>query len=147
MPATPEADDYITSYLFKLSIDGVTETYFQEIDGITGQIEVLEYQEGGENTMTHKLPGATRFQNLVLRRGVTTSKAFWDWFFKAVNGEVARKNGSICMMDYEGKTKVTINFKEGFPCRWEGLKLDSRESKLSLESLEIAHKGIEISFG
>jgi phage tail-like protein len=146
MGGPPQADDYLTSYLFNLSIDGVTDTFFQEIDGLTGQIDVLEYQEGGENTMTHKLPGATRFQNIVLRRGVTTSKAFWDWFFKAVNGDVQRKNGSILMLDYKGDTKATINFKEGFPCRWEGLKLDSRDSKLSMETLEIAHKGIEISF-
>lgn len=49
------------------------EEFFRKVDGLSANIEVMEYLEGGINNKMHKIIGPTRFSNIVLRRGVIDS--------------------------------------------------------------------------
>jgi hypothetical protein len=60
-----------------------------------------------------------------------------------VNGKIARKNGSIVLRDLEGKEKVRWNFVQGWPTKWDGPDFTAKGNDVAIETLEIAHEGIE----
>ncbi len=131
------------SYLFAVEIDGVIVGGFREVSGLSSETEVIEVQEGGENAI-HKIPGRTRWSNIVLKRGVTHSDALIDWITDIQNGENARKNGSIIMYNQDGNEIVRYNFFNAFPVKWIGPTLDATKNEVAIETIEIAHEGLTI---
>jgi phage tail-like protein len=39
-----------------------------------------------------------------------------------------------------------FQFREGWPAKWEGPKFNARSSEVAIETLEIAHEGLEVEF-
>ena len=142
--ATEEPDDYFVGGYFTVEIDGITAAAFRSADGLNVHREVIEYQEGGENAKTHKLVGQTRWSNIVLRTGITGDMDFFKWVKATVEGTVTRKNGAIIFFDRQQRPQVRWDFTNGWPCRWEGPRLDSLEGEIKIEVLEIAHDGFEM---
>ena len=142
MGKSPHPDEYFVGAYFKVEIDGVAVADFREADGLTVHREVVEYQEGGENSKTHKLLGPTRWSNIVLRRGVSSSVDFWTWMKKTIDAqEIERKNGAIIAVNQKGEPKARWDFVGGWPCRYEGPRMDSLDSEIKIELIEIAHDG------
>lgn len=81
-------------------------------------------QEGGKNDGAHKRPGPTRFSHIVMKRGVTKSKAFFKWVFDAANRDVKRMGGKISLCKVDGTETKRYNFFEAWPCRFEMPELD-----------------------
>lgn len=139
-----ENDKYAQIYRFKVTIDEVEAGDFREANGLTVQREVVEYHEGGENTRHHKLVGPTRYSNIVLRRGTSSSTDLFEWVKKVVDGKVERKNGSIMALNRDGKVLIRWDFKNAWPCRYEGPDLRVNESEVAIEVIELAHDGFEM---
>lgn len=139
-----EPDDFLVGGYFTVEVDGITAAAFRSADGLNVHREVIEYQEGGENAKTHKLVGQTRWSNIVLRTGVTANDDFYQWMKKTVDGTVERKNGAVIFFNRAGEPVIRWDFSNGWPCRWEGPHLDSMESEIKIEVLEIAHDGFEM---
>jgi phage tail-like protein len=142
-----ENDKYQQGYRFKVTIDEIEAADFTEASGLTVQKEVLEYNEGGENTRHHKLVGATRFSNIVLRRGTSDSAALFEWVKQTIDGVVKRKNGSIIAVTRAGDPIARWDFKNAWPCRYEGPQFRSGESEIAIELIELAHDGFEMKTG
>ena len=56
-----------------VGIDGMEddkEQRFQEVSGLSFEVETEELKEGGENRFVYKLPKRTKYPNLVLKRGL-----------------------------------------------------------------------------
>jgi phage tail-like protein len=62
------ADKFMLSNMFKVEIDGITEAHFREIEGLATHIEVLEYQEGGENSKTLRSTSSRLSLEFVIRQ-------------------------------------------------------------------------------
>lgn len=138
-----DADKFKLNCKFKLEIDGITEAHFREVEGLSANIEVLEYQEGGENRKMHKLLGQTRFSNLVLRRGVSDSLVFWKWIETTIQGQkIERKNGAVILLNRDGTPAMRWTFERAWPCRYEGPELDATASGIAIEAIELAHEGV-----
>ena len=56
-----------------------------------------------------------------------------------------RFNGSIVIKNNRMQEMVRYTFKDAWAVSWEGPKLDSGNSSLAFETLEIAHHGLEVS--
>lgn len=134
---------------FKFSVEGVGEIgAFTEVSGLSVEVELVEIKEGGQNHFSHKVPGAMKWPNLVLKRGVTDSDNLFDWF-KKTSGEgfagegsaLARTQGQITLTDSTGETVRGWTFEEAFPVKWSGPKLASSSNEVAFEELEIAHHG------
>src|SRR5215510_13403650 len=73
---------------------------FSEIQGLNVDIEIETYQEGGRNTRPCRFFKHSKYQNLVLKHGVTSSTAIWDWHEQVRTGKKkVRKNGMIILYD------------------------------------------------
>lgn len=132
------------AFRFVLEVDGLTMAHFQSVAGLSHEIEVLPFQEGGMNDRMHKLPGQGSYPNITLKVGYVNSALLEDWHSKFTQkpGSVGRKNGSIVLHDDEGEEVTRWNFTRAWPVKWEGPQLDASQSQILVESVEIAHEGI-----
>ena len=132
-------------FRFKVEVDGVTLAHFQSVSGLTHEIEVLTYQEGGVNDRQHKLPGQGSYPNITFKQGYVHTAFLEDWHFNFSKkpGAVGRKTGSIILLGDEGTEIGRWNFERAWPVKWEGPEFDSGQSEHHVESVEIAHEGIK----
>ena len=80
----------------------------------------------------------------MLRRGVTASKTFVDWIQKACNRQVTRMGGKIALCQRDGTPIIEWTFDKGWPCRYEGPRMNSLCGGLAFETVEIAHEGLKM---
>lgn len=143
MAATGKRVDPYRNFNFLVEIGGITQAGFSDCSGFGSSTDPIEYREGGENTTVRKLPGMTKHTNITLKWGLTDSRELYDWYREIVTGKVDRKNGSIVVLDLDGKEKVRWNFYQGWPTKWDGPDFSAKGTDLAIETLEIAHEGIE----
>ena len=142
MPTAQRVDPY-RNFNFLVEINGITQAGFSDCSGFACTTDPIEYREGGENTTVRKLPGMTKYTNITLKWGLTDSRELYDWYRSIVNGTIDRRNGSIIVLDNAGKEKIRWNFYQGWPTKWDGPDFTAKGNDVAIETLEIAHEGIE----
>ncbi|MHB0937056.1 MAG: phage tail protein [Armatimonadota bacterium] len=130
-----------------LEIDGIAEAIFREVTGLDSETEVIEHRVTGKggNIVVHKIPGALKWSNIVLRRGITDDRKLHDWRQKIEEGQVEanRKNGSITLYAPDGSVVAKYSFVKGWPCKFTGPALDAAKNEIAIEQIEIAHEGLK----
>lgn len=137
-------DDPYAAYNFLVELDGLTVAGFSECAGLAAETSVIEYREGNDKGGIRKLPGLTKFSNITLKRGLTTSRELWQWHRTVVTGIVERRSGRIVVLDEARNPVVAYRFIEGWPVKYEGPRLKATGNDVAIESLEIAHEGLEL---
>lgn len=143
MPLASRTDPYLGARFF-VEIEGVDQGGFTECSGLQAEVEVTDYQEGGNNGYIHKMAGRTKFTNVVLKRGVTDSTALWDWFQEVSRGKIERKDVSVVLYNSEQEEVRRWNLREAFPTKWVGPAFNATTPAVAIESLELAHHGFEV---
>ncbi len=142
--ATAEIPDPYGNYNFLVEIDGITRAAFQQCSGFDSTIDVIEHREGGENTTTRKLPGLTKYSNIVLKWGMTDDHELYDWHRRVIRGDRdQRKNGSIVLLNRRREEVARWNFVRAWPSKWDGPDFNAEGNDVSIETLELAHEGLE----
>lgn len=131
-----------SSFLFRVEIDGITQAHFRECTGLSSSVEVIENPEGGKGQVG-KMPGRVKYPNLTMKWGSAESTELYEWHRAALQGTIQRKNGSIVQLDAQGNEKARWNFVDGWPTKWDGPTFNAGATELSIETLEIAHEGLE----
>ena len=131
---------------FELKLTPISQPvgYYTEVTGLTAEIEVMTYNEGGRNDMVHRLPTRMKHPNLVLKRGVTTLKDLQEWCLDSFMGP-DRKEITLTMYNQQLEKLRTWSFKNAYPVKWTGPTFNSAQSAMATETLEIVHDGIQIS--
>ena len=142
MPTGAIPDPY-NNFNFLVEIDGIARAAFHECSGFDSSVDVIDHREGGENTTVRKLPGLTKYSNIVLKRGITDDRELYDWHRRIVQGDLERKNGSIVLLDRRGQEVARWNFVRAWPSKWDGPDLTAEGNDVAVETLELAHEGVE----
>src|SRR5262245_52556910 len=108
--STGQVVDPYGNYNFLVEIDGITRAAFQQVSGFDSTIDLIEHREGGDNTTPRKLPGMTKYGNIVLKWGITDDRELYEWHRKAIEGTIERKNGSIVLLNRKGDEVARWNF-------------------------------------
>ncbi|MGD8279161.1 MAG: phage tail protein [Gemmatimonadota bacterium] len=141
--ADGKRNDPYGQFNFVIEVDGVIQGGFSEVSGLTTDTDVIEYREGSEDFGTaRKLPGLMKYNNIVLKRGWTQDRALWEWRKKVIDGKTERTSGAIVLKDEARKDALRWEFREGWPCKWEGPALNGKTSEVAIETLEICHEGL-----
>lgn len=135
--------DPFNNFNFLVEIDGITRAAFHEVSGFDSTIDVIEHREGGENTTLRKLPGMTKYSNIVLKWGMTDDVQLYQWHRQAVNGQVERRNGSIVLLNRGGQEVARWNFVRAWPAKYDGPDFNAEGNDVAIETLELAHEGVE----
>ena len=131
---------------FVVEIDGIASAGFTECSGLSTTTDVIEYREGNDRSGIRKLPGLTKFSNIVLKRGITQSRDLWNWRKTVMDGVIDRRSGSIVLLADDLTPVVRFRFRNGWPAKWEGPALNGKSSEVAIETLEIAHEGLDVEF-
>jgi phage tail-like protein len=103
--------------LFQLEVEGVTG-FFTEVSGLGSENEILEQKVSpGENTVL-KAPGRLKWNDIVLKRGVTANLDLYDWRrLQEDSTKAIGKDGSIMMLDNELREVARWNFEAAWPSK------------------------------
>ena len=141
---------------FVFSIDGIEIGHFMEVSGLSVSIEDEKIIEGGQNEFVRRVPGRMTWPNLVLKRGVTSSDALFNWFrqssgegFSGQQNRLTRRTGHLTLLGgLSGNRRERIRewaFYEAFPVKWSGPTFAASGKDVATETLEIAHHGFRVS--
>ena len=127
---------------FALELEGIELARFTGCTGLAITTEVVEYQDtlANGNPVVRKRPGRTKYEDIVLKRGLSANKAITDWHQKVVDGAVERSNGSIVIYDSTGAEVDRWNFEAGWPSKWSGGDLSADSDDVMIEELTISHE-------
>ena len=129
---------------FYVQVDGIMSAVFTEVGGLQVETTVFDYEEGGNNGFVHRLPGRTKVSNLTLKRGMSTSNDFFKWNASITRGVIDRRNVSVIMFDAGGKELLRWNLLNAYPVKWVGPQFNSTGSQMVIETLELAHEGLDV---
>jgi phage tail-like protein len=80
-------------------------------------------------------------------RGAGLSPQLWDWYFSYIRGTGKRRDGLIMLLNDTREPVMVWKFKRGLPVKWTGPTLSGRGNEVAIETLEIAHEGLEVQPG
>lgn len=125
---------------------GGTRISFTEVSGLNMAHEVVEYREGGSPVdSSMKIPGLTKFENIVLKRGIVKGdNDFFNWMKTKQNSQIERRNLVIKLLDETHAPVMIWKVRNAFPVKYSGPHLQAHSSEVAMETIEIAHEGIEI---
>lgn len=135
--------DPYRNYRFLVEIDGITQFGFNDASGLSATTEPIEYREGGEPSYTRKLPGQTKYSNLVLKWGITDNRELADWAVRLTKGQVERKSGSLILLDTEGNEKVRWNFFNAWPTKYSVPEFSAKGNDVAFDVLELVVEHME----
>jgi phage tail-like protein len=144
--ADGKRNDPYGQFNFLVEIDGIVVAGFSEVSGLSTDTNIIEYREGSEKVGTvRKLPGLMKYTNIVLKRGWTADAKLWAWRKKVIDGKTQRLSGTITLLDESRTPALRWNFTAGWPSKWEGPALNAKTSEVAIETMEIAHEGLELA--
>jgi phage tail-like protein len=135
--------DPLQGFRFKVEIQGLIVGGFAEASGFSVETQMEEIREGGVNFFVHRIPKETRYQNLVLKRGLALSTELSDWYTNVVNGTVKRQNVNVVLLDTSGNETWCMSFRDAYPVKWIGSEFKADSAAIAIETLELAHHGFE----
>lgn len=132
-----------------LSLDGSDQTdcFFLECQGFKrtqDAIEICEvtYQPGKAKGMVvrTKLPGNVKSGNLTLRRGMTNSTDFWQWFENVQNGKWSKQRKMVALSIYSQGNQEIARFElaGAWPTSYKIADVNARSSDIEIEEVEVA---------
>ena len=146
----------LPAYYFEVEINGEVHP-FRSCSGLKVEAAVVEVEEGGFNSTVRKLPGRTKFPNLVLKQGFCgAGSPLYAMRRLFINDNPADTVDSSGALTWRGPNRFsgTITqkgpngaeckwmFLNAWVCKWEGPDLDATKNECSIETIEIAHEGL-----
>jgi phage tail-like protein len=140
----PDDTEAYPSCRFYVVFGTEAQGVFTEVSGLQVEMDVMEYQEGGNNDFVHRLPGFTKVSNITLKRGMTKSNEFFKWCAAIASGKFTPRNVSVVMYDVAGNKLMTWNYKNAYPVKWIGPQFRAADATAAIETLELAHEGVTL---
>jgi phage tail-like protein len=140
-------EDPLVGFHFKLEVQGKVTGFFTEVGGLGSETEVAEHKVVTEsaNQVVMKIPGRLKWDNITLKRGITSSMEIWTWRKEVEDGNVdsARADGTITMFDQTLSPVAEWNFQRAWPSKVSGPSLKSDGNEIGVEELTLVHEYIE----
>lgn len=114
---------------------------FQEVTGLTTEVNLETYNEGGENRFVHRLPGRTKYADLVLKRGMTLASGVAAWCLDAVeNFNYQPTNLLVSLLNEQHLPVSSWYVVNAIPIKYEISGLNAEQSQLVIESLTLRYE-------
>lgn len=109
---------------------------------------MIEFREGGESALVHKLPGPTKYGDITLKRGLTDSRGgyFHEWLLASISSTEGpvRRDGVLIAVDRSGGEVKRWNFTNAWPSKYEIATFESRGGDVAMESITLVVERIDL---
>jgi phage tail-like protein len=125
---------------------GGTRIGFSEVSGLTQENQAIEYRDGDfKEYSSIKMPGLRKFNNITMKRGIVKSdNEFFKWLSTVKLNTVERRDLVISLLNEEHNPVMVWKVQNAFPVKVEGPGLKATGNEVAIESIEIAHEGLEL---
>jgi phage tail-like protein len=118
---------------------------FQEVSGISRELQTEDVTEGGENRFVHKLPTRASYTPLVLKRGLVVKSALTDWIQAALeNLEIKPITVIVALLNERKEPLIAYQFINAYPLKWNISNFNAETSGIVVENLELYYQYFKI---
>jgi phage tail-like protein len=146
--------DPYDNFKFRIVWDGKHVAGVSRVSPLRRTTEVIEHREGGDPSVEHRLPGRTKYDPILLERGITRDTAFEDWansVIRSGGGGVAhsfRKDIRIEVIDEFGAVVRAYNVFHCWVSEYQALpQLDADASWVAIEHIKLENEGWDRDLG
>ncbi|AZI32438.1 phage tail protein [Kaistella carnis] len=131
----------ISQYHF-LAEWGGSRIDFLEISGLDIVVDIVPMRGGSSPEESEiKIPGLTRYKDIVLKRAVKVGdNEFYNWIKTRSFGTIV----TISLLNEKHEPVISWRVKNCFPSHYIGPVLMSNDSQLATETLILAHEGFSV---
>jgi phage tail-like protein len=125
---------------------GGTRIGFSEVSGLTQENQAIEYRDGSfPEYSSIKMPGLRKFSNVTLKRGIVKAdNEFFRWLSTIQLNKVERRDVIVALLDESHAPVMVWKLQNAFPVKVEGPGLKASGNEVAIESIELAHEGLEL---
>lgn len=146
--------DPYKNFKFRVRWDGRYVAGVSKVGALKRTTEVVEHREGGDPSSARKSPGRTKYEAIMLSRGVTHDSEFERWankvwnFGSGLGAEVSlkdfRKDLTIEMYNEAGQLVKSYKVFRAWVSEYQSLsELDANANAVAIETLKLEHEGWE----
>ena len=150
----PNRVDPYKNFKFRVVWDGKVVAGVSKVGPLTRSTEVVEHREGGDPSTSHKSPGRTIYEPIILERGVTHDMEFERWVNKVHNlgagaGAEAslkdfRKDVLIELYNEAGQLVMAYKVYRCWPSVFQALPdLEGNTGAVAIQTLVLENEGWE----
>lgn len=132
---------------FKVEFEGIPgrlhaqDAFFQEVTGLSRELETEQVKSGGENRFTYKLPTRGQYPNLVLKRGLFLDSGISGWVNDAIlHMDITPVNVLVTLLNENHEPLQTYQCVNAWPQKWSVADFNAEESRIVVETMELAYQ-------
>jgi phage tail-like protein len=129
------------SVIFELLPQFSIDTKFQSVGGLKGTLEMESIKEGGQNRFMHQLPIRSGYQDLVLKRGLTSDMSGVSmWCLNAIeNFNFSPANLLVSLLNENGNPVKAWYVSHAIPLSIDYGDFNAEENKIVIESIALKY--------
>jgi len=129
------------SVIFELLPQFPNDIRFQQVSGLSTDVQFKTLAEGGENRFAHQLPERLNYGDLVLKRGKFLGSGVLHWARRALEDfEFKPTNVLISLLTEEHVPLYNWYVVNAIPKRLEVSGIDAMTSAIVVESLTLSYQ-------
>jgi phage tail-like protein len=135
----------VPKFRFEVTWDSA-KISFQEVSGLDVEAQPIEYRAGDSpNFSVTKMPGIKKYTDVTMKKGMFKGdKSFTEWFAGITMNTIKRKAVTISLLDEKASALVIWKLTNAWPTKITGTDLKSTANEVAIETIVIAHDGLEI---
>ena len=151
-PVNPHRLDPYKVFKFQVIVDNHVIPGVSRVSALRRHTEVIRFREGAFTSHFLTAPGVTRFDPIVLERGITHDTTFESWAELAYSpaGDAAmslkefRKDMRINLLNQQGSVVLSYMVYRCWVSEYVALpELDAQANAVAIESIVLEHEGFE----
>lgn len=150
----PHRSDPYKNFKFRVRWEGRYVAGVSAVSPLRRTTEVISYRTGSEPSVIRRAPGRTKFDPIILKRGVTHDPEFEEWANQVwrigagLGSEVSlasfRRDIVIELLNEAGQVVKAYLVYRCWPSEYQALpELDANAGEVAIETLTLEHEGWE----
>ena len=142
--------DPYRNFKFRVYINGIIVAGVSKITALKRTTEVVEWREGNNSSIVHKLPGKTKYEPVTLEEGLTHDDTFEQWanLVNNIEGDAAmslknfRKDIQIAILNEQGQEAIRYNIFKCWVSEFQAVPdLDANANAVAIRTLKLENEG------
>ena len=142
--------DPYRNFKFRIKWDGKYVAGVSKVTALKKTTEVVEFRQGGDSSVVHKLPGKTKYEAITIEAGLTHDPTFEEWanLVNNIQGDKAmslkdfRKEIEIEVLNEQGNIAMKYNVHRCWVSEYQSLPdLDANANAVALVHVKIENEG------
>lgn len=130
---------------FRVEFQGIPgiqaqDAFFQEVSGLSRELETEIIKSGGENRFSYALPLRAKYPNLVLKRGVFLDSAILKWVDDAIlHFDIRPVTVMVTLLNEHHEPLQSYQCVNAWPQKWSVAGFDAQKSEILIENMELVY--------